>query len=131
VNPVTLRKILGSVTHPRMCRAWRNRSNVTRWQWEAFARQVLEESGPGSGIDFRKLAACLYVACGWYAARSGSDTFDGAAVPTRGWLLIGLMTEDFLECTPDRALTRGAWEEQRKQEAAVRKAARKGERNGN
>lgn len=121
MNPVVLRAVLTHVRHPKMRRAWRNRSNVTQWHWVWYVYSILRQSGPDSGIDAWHLAACLYVACGWYAARSGSATFDGANVTMRGWLLIGLMVDDFLECPPDRALTRRAWEKQRKQEAAERR----------
>lgn len=123
MTPETIKAALETAKCPKMRRAWRNRSNVTHWQWVAYARKLR-----GADANLQRvweLAACLYVACGWYASRSGSEIFDGRNIPARGWALIGLMTEDFLEKTPDRALTRGAWEKQREAEALARKAARR------
>lgn len=117
---------LAGVACPKMRRSWRNRSNVVQWHWVGYARIIL---GPdATRHDCYRLGACLYVACGWYAARAGSDTFNSDTVPPRGWDLIRAMTEDFLAAPPDRALTRGAWEEQRQKDAAAHKAARKLER---
>lgn len=122
--PENIQAALETARCPKMCRAWRNRSNVTHWQWVAYARKLR-----GADANLKRiweLAACLYVACGWYVNRGrGTETFIGREVPTRGWALIGLMTEDFLENTPDRALTRGAWEAQKEAEALACKAARR------
>ena len=121
-DPDRLQVILGGIACPKMRRAWRNRSNVTHWQWVAYAREL---QGADANQDrIWKIAACLYVACGWYASRSGSETFDGSAILTRGWALIGLLTEDFYHNLPDRAMTRGQWEQQRREEAEARKEAR-------
>jgi len=122
-DPNRLQTELGNVTCPKMRRAWRNRSNVTQWQWVAYARKL--QGADANQPRIWKIAACLYVACGWYASRSGSEVFNGSAMPTRGWELIGLLSEDFYHNPPDRALTRGQWEQQRKEEAQARKAARK------
>ena len=122
-NPIRLRTLLGNIACPKMRRAWRNRSNVTQWQWVAYARKL---QGTDANLPrIWKIAACLYVACGWYASRSESEVFDGSTIPTRGWELIGLLSEDFHHNPPDRALTRGQWEQQKKEEAQARKEARR------
>lgn len=125
---MTYREVLTTVTCPKMRRAWRNRSNVTQWEWCDRARRILGESVDALGTDapqyVAKFAACLYVACGWYASRCGSEVFDGATVPPQGWNLIQAMTEDFVVSPPDRALTRGAAETKRKHDALLRKLAR-------
>lgn len=114
-----LQTLLSHVVYPKMRRAWRNRSNVTQWQWVAYACKL---QGTDTNQDrIWKIAACLYVACGWYASRSGSEVFEGSTVPIRGWKLISLLAEDFYHKLPDRALTRGQWEQQRKDEAKARK----------
>lgn len=87
---------LEGVACPKMRRAWRNRSNVVQWHWVGYARTILGSNA--ALVDVWRLGACLYVACGWYAARSGSDTFNATTVPPRGWELIRAMTEDFLVC---------------------------------
>ncbi len=123
MTPETIKAALEKAKCDNMRRAWRNRTNVTHWQWVAYARELL-----GNDVDLQKvweLAACLYVACAWYTSRAGGETFIGKNIPERGWALIGLLTEDFLEDTPDRALTRGAWEQQKEAEALARKAARR------
>lgn len=114
---------LGNVTCDKMRRAWRNRSNITQWQWVAYARKL---QGTDANLPrIWKIAACLYVACGWYAGRSGSEVFNSSNIPTRGWELIGLLAEDFYHNLPDYALTRGQWEARRKEEAQACKAAGK------
>jgi len=123
MTPETIQAALGKSKCDNMHRAWRNRSNVSQWRWVTYARELR-----GADADLPriwKLAACLYVACAWYASRKGGETFIGRTVPDKGWALINLLTEDFLEDIPDRALTRGAWETQQKAEALARKAARK------
>lgn len=118
-------RILSHETCPKMRRAWRNRSNVTHDQWVRYAKQLLPSPAVNTLGDCYRLAACLYVACGWYAARCGSETFSGSNIPPQGFELIRVMTEDFLTNTPDRALTRLAWEEQRKENAIIRRHLRK------
>jgi hypothetical protein len=122
-------EVLGTIVCRKMRRAWRNRSNVTQGEWCGYARQILGESTDALGTDApkytAKFAACLYVACGWYAARCGSEVFDGTTIPPQGWNLIQAMTEDFIVSPPDRALTRGAWEDQRQRAANTRKFANK------
>ena len=89
---------------------------MTLWQWVAYAREL--RGADANQQRIWELAACLYVACGWYVNRGrGTETFIGREVPTRGWALIGLMTEDFLESIPDHALTRGVWEKRRNERA--------------
>ena len=123
MTPENIQATLATAKCPKMRRAWRNRSNVTHWQWVAYAREL---RGADANLQrVWKLAACLYVACGWYAGRSGSEIFVGHDIPAKGWALIGLTAEDFLENTPDCALTQGAWEQQREAEALARKAARR------
>ena len=122
-NPDWLQATLEDVKCSKMRRAWRNRSNVTQWQWVAYARRL--QGADVSQTRIWKIAACLYIACGWYASRSESEVFDGSTVPMRGWELISLLADDFYHNLPDRALTRGQWEQRRKEEAEKRKEARR------
>jgi hypothetical protein len=115
-DPIQLQAKLGNVTCSKMRRAWRNRSNVTQWQWVAYARELQGADADLLRVSNWKIAACLYVACGWYA--SGSGVFDGSIVPTRRWELIGLLAKDFYHDLPDCALTRWQLEQRQKEEAA-------------
>ena len=53
------------------------------------------------------------------AWRGESYTFDGATVPTRGWELIAVLTEEFLTAPPEQALDRGEWEARQKSKKPI------------
>jgi hypothetical protein len=91
----------------KMSRAWRSRTGRTRGKWIDAVIMLL---CPEKGESIEGVAACLYVACGWYAMRCGSYTFNGSAVPPSGWRVIAAMTVDFMAMKPAKAMGRGEWE---------------------
>jgi len=105
--PAVLQATLSGIKCPHIARAWRNRSNVTQCDWARLCRNIF---GVLPIVELHQRTACIYAACGWYAHRAGSDTFDGAIVPAKGWELIAILIEDFLIDPPDQALSRFAWE---------------------
>lgn len=117
-----LQAAIGGVKCSRMARAWRNRSNETQGNWARLCRDIFNDT---TLTELHRRAACVYAACSWYTCRVGSDTFDGATIPAKGWELIVSLVEDFLTTPPDRALDRGAWEILRQEEAKIRKQERK------
>jgi hypothetical protein len=96
--------VLAGMECGKMARAWRSRSGTTRGKWFKAARMLTGER------DNERLASCLYVACGWYAMRCGSYTFDGVGISPRGWRVIKAMTADFVAMKPAKAMGRGEWE---------------------
>jgi hypothetical protein len=112
LRPAVLQATLGGIKCPHMVRAWRNRSNVTQCNWARLCRDIFGEL---TLVELHRRAAFVYAACSWYTRRAGSDTFDGATVPAKGWELIATLAEDFGVAPPDEALGRGAWEAKQKE----------------
>jgi hypothetical protein len=116
MTPTILQAVLGGVKCDRMASAWRNRSNVTQCDWAYRCRELFGDIPLG---ELHTKAACVYAACGWYANGRGSDIFDGANVPARGWILIAVIAGDFLIDPPDKAMGRWTWETRRKSQLST------------
>lgn len=88
-----IKEVLKDYKCPRMARAWRNRSLVTRLQWVGFARKILINA---DSQELWKYAACLYIAC-------GPEDFDGN---TADFNKIEKRFQEYLINTPEKALER-------------------------
>jgi hypothetical protein len=86
----------------RMQRAWRNRSNVTCWAWEDRAGRLGD----------RRLAAVLYAAC---SELHPGQVFDPSYWPANYsaafWATIAARLPALLKNPPERALSRGQYEQ--------------------
>lgn len=92
-----LKIVLTGITCDKMLRAWRNRSNVTRWKWEAAA---------GVLFGIRRHGGSLYAACAEL-----TDTpwvFDGATF--RYWDALAAKLPAMIEFPTEQALSRGEYD---------------------
>ena len=96
---------LKGLTSPRMRRAWRNRSLVTRNDWTRCTRAAFGDLCTPNEI--LRIAPCLYVACS-VAAYEG--VFTGAAMRPIDWMYVTLNLNKYIKTTPDRALHRREFE---------------------
>ena len=99
IDANTLREALAGFSCEKMARAWRNRSNCTRWNWEARAAKLGD----------RKLAGILYAACGELC----DQRFDPADWPIAYWDSLAALVEGFRVYKPDKALSRREYEQRR------------------
>jgi hypothetical protein len=97
------RELTGGFSCAKMLRAWRNRSNVTRWAWEAIAAKALND---------RRYAAALYVACGEFCDPSWD--FEPHKWPPAYWESLANRLPHFILFPPEKALSRGEWEQRQK-----------------
>jgi hypothetical protein len=109
-SPAEMQAVLGGIRCDKMTRAWRNRSNVTRWKWEAAARDLLGDS---------KHAGALYVACG-ELCNPPDWTFDGATWPPEFWENLARRLPGFVNHPPEKALSRWQYEQRRNQRKTSR-----------
>ena len=110
IDPATIKTAFAGLCDDKMLRAWRNRSPVTCSHWAARAHTLL---GTDAGLDTAwKLAAALYVACGDSVAPDG--TFRADTLTTAAWQDIAYRTAAYYRELPEKALSRGEYEERRK-----------------
>lgn len=81
----------------KMARAWRNRSNVTRWAWEACAAKLGD----------RQIASVLYAAC---SDLSPDGQFDPSTWTPVIWGSLSHLVEEYQTNRPDKALSRFEFE---------------------
>jgi len=105
----SLETALGDFRCQKMRRAWRSRSNCTHGDWTARARKLL---GKDAGLDaVWQLAAALYAACSDF---SPDGLFAPAAWPPHTWKLLSGRLRTYRTELPEKALSRGQYEERRK-----------------
>jgi hypothetical protein len=110
IDADTIKAAFAGFTGEKMLRAWRNRSPVTCSYWTARARTLL---GTDASLDaVWKLAAALYAACGEYVWTDG--TFRADTLATVAWQGIAYRTAAYYRNLPEKALSRGAYEQRRK-----------------
>lgn len=80
----------------KMGRAWRNRSNITRWAWENCAAK----------LGNRQLAGILYAAC----AELSGERFEPAGWSPEQWETLARLIESYQAEKPDKALSRFEFE---------------------
>ena len=101
IDAAALKTAFAGFTCDKMGRAWRNRSNVTRWAWEDRA----------ANLGNRALASVLYAACGELC----DQQLDPAGWTAAYWDTLAGLIEGFLAYKPDKALSRGEYEARRKE----------------
>ncbi len=102
-DPADLKDVLGTMVCPRMLRAWRNRSNVTRAAWQRAAFKLTGDHDNGGA---------LYTACAEFC-NPPTWTFDGTApyLTRVYWQSLAARLPGFLASPPEKALSRYQWEQ--------------------
>lgn len=116
IKTIALEAALGDFPCRNMRRAWRNRSPVTHGDWSTPARKLLGEAADLA--DVGKLAAALYAAASDF---SPGGLFAPATWPPHTWKQLSGRLRTYREELPEKALSRGQYEERRK---AARKSAK-------
>jgi hypothetical protein len=101
-DAATLQAAFADFRCDRMQRAWRNRSNVTRWAWQDRAAKAGD----------RTLAPLLYAACG---ELSPFGLFEPESWPAAHWATVAGRLPALLDYPPDKALSRGEYEARQNQ----------------
>lgn len=109
IKAAALEAALGEFRCQKMRRAWRTRSPVTHGDWTGKARTLL---GKAAGLDdVGKLAAALYAAASDF---SPGGNFRPTEFTPHTWKLLSGRLRSYRAELPEKALSRGQYEERRK-----------------